>query len=167
GDTMSKFGVSFAFAVLVVYAAASAVSAESHKVQEGDSLWEIADEYNTTVSDLMDINELDTTVIQPEQELTIYETYIVEKGDTLSGIAKQHDVTVDKLKKWNELDSNIIQIDQKLKINDIVADDSADEKEQSKSTEETSEQPENKTEAKQDKEVEAEAKEDNQNQKAE
>src|SRR5699024_5355925 len=152
---MKKLGVSLAFILLFIYAGASAVSAESYKVQEGDSLWEIADEYDTTVNELMDINGLKTSVIQPKQELTIYETYVVEKGDTLSGIAEDYDdVTVDDLKKWNDLDSHIIQIDQELKIKDIEADDNANKEQQTQSTEKKekkSEKPKAKAEKEQEK----------------
>jgi len=142
-----------------MYAGVTSVSAESYQVQKGDSLWKIADEYDTTVDDLININELKTTVIQPKQELTIYETYIVEKGDTLSGIGKHFDVTVDDLKDWNELETDIIQIDQELKIKESKADESQEN--QSKSTEkkaaksETPKAKEAKAEKKQGKSAEA------------
>lgn len=139
---MKKLSVSLVFILTLLYAGISTASAESYKVQEGDSLWDIADEYDTTVDNLMDINELKTNVIQPKQELTVYESYKVEKGDTLSGIAKQFDATVDNLKKWNKLDTDVLQIDQELKINSVEASET-DKKE---ATEETTENTEEKAE---------------------
>src|SRR5699024_3790778 len=89
----------------------STASAESYEVQEGDSLWEIADQFDTTVDNLIDVNDLNSNVIQPNQELTVNNSYTVEKGDTLSGIAKQFDATVSNLKEWNKLDTDVLQIE--------------------------------------------------------
>lgn len=154
---MKKLGVSTAFVLLLMYVGVTSASAESYEVQEGDSLWQIADKYDSTVNDLIDINELKTTVIQPKQELTIYETYTVEKGETLGGIAKKFDVTVDDLKEWNELDTHIIQIDQELKVKGTKVTESEDK--EAKSTDEKEQKtatPEAKEETTQDKSAEVE-----------
>lgn len=148
---MKKIVATFAFVLMIVYAGTSIVSAEAHEVEKGDSLWEIANQYDTTVDDLMDINELKTTVIHPKQELTIYETYKVKKGDTLSEIGKDLEVTVDNLKEWNELDSNLIVVGQELKVQSKNAIKSDEKEETSKSTEAKQE----KSEPKQAKEEES------------
>ncbi|OZU89667.1 cell wall-binding protein [Virgibacillus indicus] len=99
------------------------VSADSYEVNKGDTLWDIAIENNTTVEDIMELNELKSTVIHPKQELEINENeieyYIVEKGDTLSEISKTYDdnVTVAKLKEWNDLTSDLIITGQQLIVN--------------------------------------------------
>lgn len=141
---MKKLSVSLAFTLALLYAGISTASAESYEVQEGDSLWEIADQFDTTVDNLIDINDLNSNVIQPNQELTVNNSYTVEKGDTLSGIAKQFDATVSNLKEWNKLDTDVLQIGQELKINQVEA--SETDKKEEKSTEQATEKAEEQTE---------------------
>lgn len=116
------------FVGLIIFGfSAITVSADSYEVNKGDTLWDIAIEQNTTVEDIMELNELKTTMIHPKQELKINETeieyYIVEKGDTLSEISKAYDedVTVSKLKEWNDLTSDLIIIGQQLIVNGAAA----------------------------------------------
>ncbi|WP_106495926.1 3D domain-containing protein [Lentibacillus sp. Marseille-P4043] len=116
---MKKLVAALATSVVIAGAAATNVSAEEYNVQKGDSLWDIANEYNTTVDDLVEINELKSTVIHPKQKLFINETYNVEKGDTLVGISKDFDVTVDDIKEWNDLESDLIVIGQELEIKGV------------------------------------------------
>ncbi|GGB35480.1 LysM peptidoglycan-binding domain-containing protein [Virgibacillus dakarensis] len=116
---MKKMVAALATGVMIAGAAVTNVSAEEYKVQEGDSLWDIANEYNTTVDDLVEINELKSTTIHPNQKLFINETYKVEKGDTLSGISKKFDVAVDDIKEWNDLTSDLIVAGQKLEIKGV------------------------------------------------
>ncbi|RIU92783.1 3D domain-containing protein [Oceanobacillus picturae] len=116
---MRKLVASFATGIIIAGAAATTVSAEEYEVKPGDNLWDIADEYNTTVDDLVDINELKSTVILPKQTLFINEMYEVEKGDTLIGISQKFDTTVEDLKDWNELDSDLLTIGQELKIQGV------------------------------------------------
>ncbi|MUV37489.1 Muramidase-2 [Lentibacillus sp. JNUCC-1] len=93
-------------------------SAQVYEVEKGDSLWKIANENNMSVDRLIEINNLKTTVIQPKQSITLYDSYQVEKGDTLSAISKTFDVTVEDLMEWNDLSSDLILIGQELTIKD-------------------------------------------------
>lgn len=102
--------------------AVTSASAEQHKVQSGENLWDIANEYNTTVDKLVQINDLKTTVIQPKQIIYIDNTYIVQQGDTLLSIAKEYQVSLEELKEWNDLDSELIVIGQKLEIEGVAVD---------------------------------------------
>ncbi|MDY0394325.1 LysM peptidoglycan-binding domain-containing protein [Virgibacillus halophilus] len=86
---MKKVVASLAMGVVIAGAAVTNVSAQEYKVQDGDNLWKIAEEYNTSVDDLMEMNDLDSNVIHPNQKIFINEDYEVEKGDTLSKIAKK------------------------------------------------------------------------------
>lgn len=113
---MKKIVAIIATVIIFAGAGMTSVSAEEYQVEKGDSLWDIANEYNTTVDELVDINELNSTVIQPKQTLNINEMYKVEKGDTLTGIGNKFDVKADDIKKWNNLDSNLIVIGQELEI---------------------------------------------------
>lgn len=119
---MKKFIIGTIMSIVVLLAATTTVSASSYTVNKGDNLWTIAMENNTTMQNLMEINGLDSTLIHPNQVITLaekteqVEQYEVKKGDTLSHIGKEFGVTVDQLKQWNELKSSLILIGQKLTI---------------------------------------------------
>ncbi|MDX8045119.1 LysM peptidoglycan-binding domain-containing protein [Gracilibacillus sp. S3-1-1] len=117
---MRKFLVSVGF-VATTFFIVLPVSAAEYEVVSGDNLWEIAQEHNTTVAELKEMNELDSDLIFPNQMLEIDKeiTYTVERGDTLSRIASEHDVTVDDLKEWNNLETNLILVDEELTIKEL------------------------------------------------
>lgn len=92
-------------------------------VKSGDTLYSIARKFNTTVSSLMNINNLKTNLLSIGQELKIKplvtqntSTYIVKSGDTLYSIAKKFNTNVNDIKIKNNLASNLLSIGQQLKI---------------------------------------------------
>ena len=91
-------------------------------VQKGDSLWKISRDYNITVKDLIELNNLTTTTLQIGDKLLVpiklnqVKTYIVKRGDTLWSISKYNNVTVNELKEKNNLTSNLLSIGQTLII---------------------------------------------------
>lgn len=101
-----------------------------YTVVKGDSLYKIAQKYNTTVQEIIDLNYLKTTNLSigqvlripemytPEDQMVmpIYQNYTVQKGDSLYSIAKKYDISVDTLKKDNSLTSNTLMVGQVLKI---------------------------------------------------
>ncbi len=94
----------------------------TYTVQKGDSLYQIANKFNTTVEAIKKANNLATNTLQINQKLTIPvskqpTTYIVQKGDSLYQIANKFNTTVDKIKKTNNLATNTLQIGQELIIN--------------------------------------------------
>ena len=96
-------------------AAASTTSA--HTVLVGDTLWDIAQDNHISVEDLLDWNQLDSSLIFPEQELKIQgnvETYIVQKGDTLSEIAANHSISLSELMQWNKISDHLIFPEERL-----------------------------------------------------
>lgn len=119
---MKKLVTAIATGVLLAGAAVTTASAEEHEVQKGENLWDIANEYNTTVDELVDNNDLKTTVIQPKQIIYINQTYIVQHGDTLTDIGKEYDVSVKDLKEWNNLNSSVIVTGQELQIYGVNVD---------------------------------------------
>ena len=108
-----------------------------YTVQKGDSLYKIAQKYNTTVQQIIDLNNLKTPNLSIGQILRIPETYtkeddmilpeyinyVVQKGDNLYSIAKKNNITVETIMKDNNLTSNNLTIGQNLKIrlfNEII-----------------------------------------------
>lgn len=99
-----------------------------YKVKKGDSLWDIAKEYNTTVDTLKKINNLSNGKLTVNQQLFIPKNdnssvkntgeinYVVQKGDNLWTIANKYDTTISDIKKLNNLKTNTLQIGQVLKI---------------------------------------------------
>lgn len=98
-----------------------------YTVKRGDSLYSIAQKYNTTVNELVALNNLNSTALQigdilkiptgesNEQEVT-GSTYTVKAGDSLYSIAQRYGTTVDELKSLNNLTSNTLSIGQVLRI---------------------------------------------------
>lgn len=92
-------------------------------VKKGDTLYDIAKEYKTTVSELKKLNNLSTDKLTINQQLKIPGnkdsdeiSYTVKKGDNLYTIANKYDTTVNEIKKINNLSSNVLKIGQVLKL---------------------------------------------------
>ena len=92
-------------------------------VQKGDTLYGIANKFNTTVDNLKSINNLTTDSLSIGQVLKLpssstisTDTYTVKSGDSLYAIAKKYNTTVDTLKSLNNLTSNTLSIGQVLKL---------------------------------------------------
>ncbi|MDM5297344.1 LysM peptidoglycan-binding domain-containing protein [Bacillus pumilus] len=111
---------------------AGAASAQSVKVQKGDTLSVLAKKYKTTVSKIKSDNKLKSDMIYVGQTLKVNgtstktttkvkaasatTTHKVVKGDTLSKIGKKYGMTVKELKSLNKLKTDLIKIGQKLKV---------------------------------------------------
>lgn len=102
-------------------------SQEIYTVKKGDSLWKIANKYNTTAEKLKSANNLKTNTLSVGQKLVIpsisvspevSDTYIVQKGDSLWSIANKFNMTVSELKNLNNLTNKLLSIGQVLKIKD-------------------------------------------------
>ncbi len=93
----------------------------TYTVKKGDSLYNIAKKYNTSVSNIISLNNLKSNNLSIGQQLKLpstntQTTYIVKKGDSLYSIAKKFNTTVDSIKRKNSLTSNSLSINQKLII---------------------------------------------------
>lgn len=96
-----------------------------YTVREGDTLWNIAKAYGTTVNDIARYNGIvETDVIYPGQRLRIFvpeestpKWYVVRPGDTLTKIAEKFGTTVQRLTWLNDIsDPNLIYPRQRLRI---------------------------------------------------
>ena len=110
-------------------------------VKSGDTLYSIASKYGTSVLELMEINNLESTFLQIGQVLKVtsgggssssiplgsscygegykepvFITYTVKRGDNLYNIARKYGVSVDSLIELNNLKTNNLSIGQVLKI---------------------------------------------------
>lgn len=98
-------------------------------VKKGDSLYSIANKYNTTIDELKRINNLTSNILSigqvlklPSDKVSDVEkeentiSYTVQKGDSLYSIARKYDTTIDRIKKLNNLTTNLLSIGQVLLI---------------------------------------------------
>ena len=95
----------------------------THKVSTGDSLWKIAEKFDTEVSALKRVNYLRSDLLNLNQELLIplsnsqnqtfipYQAHIVSEGDTLWSLGRKYDLAPRDIAK-----SNGLKIDSPLRI---------------------------------------------------
>ena len=113
---------------------AQIADADTYTVKKGDTLWDIAINNGTTVDQLMQDNNLTSSLIFPGDKLTYNTTvaqvaqakeqgyYTVVLGDTLGKVANRFGVTVDELVKLNNLsDPNLIYVGTVLKVDGNAA----------------------------------------------
>lgn len=110
-------------------------SLKSHKVKAGESLWKIANQYNTTVSKIKELNALKGDTIYAGQELKIetetnakintpsssnyitYMSYSLKAGDNLWDLSIKYGVPFTELLAVNNMTENSpLSVGQKIKI---------------------------------------------------
>ena len=99
-----------------------ASASTTYTVKSGDSLFKIGKAYNISYQDIIDVNNLTSTVIYPGQHLVIGDkknttAHTVKSGETLFIIGKQYGVSYQTLMKWNGLSSTAVYPGQKLVVN--------------------------------------------------
>lgn len=100
-------------------------------VKAGDTLYAIAKRYGTSVSELVDINNLESSNLwlgqrlilrrhrqadTPKEEPQDMDYYTVQRGDSLYSISRKYRLTVEQLKSLNNLQSDTLSIGQRLKV---------------------------------------------------
>ena len=102
---------------------------DTYIVQPGDTLFSIANRYNTSVSNIRNINNLVSDILVTGQQLLVpisediidtsitnFTNYRVLSGDTLYSIANRYNVSVDELKSINNLTNDNLSVNQVIKI---------------------------------------------------
>jgi membrane-bound lytic murein transglycosylase D len=109
--------------------AANWVSWRRHRVEEGESLAQIAKTFHVTLAAIADANDLNSrapletghkliipAAATPEFALGKLTYYRVRKGDTLQAIADQYSVTSAEIQKWNHLASAKVSRGMRLRV---------------------------------------------------
>ena len=104
------------------------VTPNKYIVQKGDTLYSIANKFNTTVGELINLNNLSSVTLSIGQEIVLpqtqegvpptnsvplpeeLDTYTVQKGDSLWSIAQKFDLTVNDIIAINNLSTINLQI---------------------------------------------------------
>lgn len=96
-----------------------AQAAITHTVRAGESLWRIAQNYNTTVNKIKSANNHYSDMIRIGERLTVptsAQTYIVQAGDSLHRIANRFNVNLSQLRSANGIWTSLIQVGDVLTI---------------------------------------------------
>lgn len=98
---------------------------DHYTIQKGDTLYSLAKKYDTTVGEIMDVNEMTSYEIKTGETLSLPaksasnqagEFYTVVPGDTLWGIAHRYGVEAEELSMENGLKMDMVLIGQNLFI---------------------------------------------------
>ncbi|BAO77136.1 LysM peptidoglycan-binding domain-containing protein [Winogradskyella sp. PG-2] len=128
----------------------SSDASDFYVVKQGETLYQIANRFETSLTQLKKVNNLETTIIDKGQKLVvknfdlhivpeskskpintanknISNFHIVERGETLFGLAMRYNLTVNELKSKNSLNTDLIKVGQKLRVRDFgLSNDKAD-----------------------------------------
>lgn len=85
-----------------------------YKVEEGETLQDIAKKFNTDVETIQKINGFSLSdtpranqyIIVPEERGVLFDLYVVQPGDNMYEIAKRYNVSEEDLLKLNGIDKN-------------------------------------------------------------
>ena len=106
----------------------AALAAGTHRVEDGDTLFNISKRYNLSVADLIIANNIKGNNIKKGQILRVTAapakvrsnpiqnvSYTVRKGDTLNTIANRFNVDVNDIRRWNR-NTRTVSPGQRLKL---------------------------------------------------
>ena len=110
------------------YTQTAALAAGTHRVEDGDTLFNISKRYNLSVADLIIANNIKGNNIKKGQILRVTAapakvrsnpiqnvSYTVRKGDTLNTIANRFNVDVNDIRRWNR-NTRTVTPGQRLKL---------------------------------------------------
>jgi spore germination cell wall hydrolase CwlJ-like protein len=113
--SFSKKTAAFLAATLLSLALVVPANAATYTVVSNDSLYSISQTFNTSVSNIMQTNNLSNTVIYPGQAISVpAQEYTVKSGDTLYFISRKTGVSLWSLRKANNKWDDMLYIGQHL-----------------------------------------------------
>lgn len=90
---------------------------DRHIVTQGETLFSISRDYELTVSELREWNNLSSDNLQTGQSLRVSPpsgenrvTHQVLQGESLFAISREYDVTIAEIQSWNNLDGTSIEV---------------------------------------------------------
>lgn len=101
---------------------------DTYIVKKGDSLYSIAQKYNTTIGAIKAVNELTGNILQPGQIIKLPNfitfnpdpnsviVYRINKGDSLYSIAKRYGIDVEDIINYNQLANTLLSVNQQILI---------------------------------------------------
>ncbi len=94
-----------------------------YTVKSGDTLYSIAKQYNVSVDDIVNQNNLvsnnltiGTKLLIPSGKSSDIIVYTVQRGDSLWALANNYNTTIDDIKRLNNLTSDVLTVGQELQI---------------------------------------------------
>ena len=115
-------------ALLLVFGSihfAAAFDRQIHEVESGETLFSIAQQYDISVDNLLEWNDIEPTelavgqqiYVEPEVEDAGEEhIHTVEAGETLFSISRMYGVEIGEIQQWNELDTETLYTGQELTV---------------------------------------------------
>lgn len=96
----------------------ASTNTSTYTVKSGDSLWEIATTYKTTVANLQAWNGLKTSTIHVGDKLIVSKStvHVVKSGDTLWEVSQKYNISVSSLKTKNGLKTDVIHVGDRLTV---------------------------------------------------
>lgn len=112
----------------IPYTEPTDLTLDTYIVKKDDSLYSIAQKFNTTIGAIKAINELTGNILQPGQILKLPNfitlntdpteviVYKISKGDTLYSIAQKYGVSVNDIINYNQLANTLLSVNQQILI---------------------------------------------------
>jgi len=81
-----------------------------HIIKKGDTLFSLSKKYSVPITELKDINKLESNNLTPGQKLIVgksgQRTYTVKRGDTIYQITRRFNIKLNELRKINSLETD-------------------------------------------------------------
>lgn len=108
-------------------------NSDTHTVQSGDTLFSISRQYDVTVAELREWNDLENDGLRIGMELRVSPpaetdaiTHTVGPQETLFAISRTYGVTIAEIQQWNNLETTALSVGQELLIYAENGDQTAD-----------------------------------------
>ncbi|TVR17611.1 MAG: LysM peptidoglycan-binding domain-containing protein [Balneolaceae bacterium] len=111
------------FTVLTMESATAQTTEIEHIVRQGETLFSISREYDVTVGELREWNNLQSDDLRPGQVLILRPlnregsiTHRVQAGESLFAISREYGVTIAEIQQWNNLSGTSLEAGRELVI---------------------------------------------------